>query len=842
MGNEDRKVLKKNVTSMHHDKEKEIEINGGAGEIGIKVFRLAQWKAKCKSYFNRYYKTSRIIAVPSDRDRIIDAFSSLCSENPGRGFVFKNYDIEKHLEFLGYDKATLRAKLGQTQTSKCISYVAYVEQKNVIYICEKVLNGSNMSQCLNNISVIIKYFLTLYNRELQKSKVNVIGLLIRENEKQELVECRFCGLFSPSYKHFESPSSFKYWLNFTETYEGWWDMANAKEKNRLFNDLAAQILCFMSLQEKRLPTQTDDKSQQFKQTYLLYTPQQMDIHFSSAKHVVIQGSYGSGKSILGLKKVELIWKRLKKNEKIIYINFDLKSKLHFVMEEHLKKYVRIPSRKIKCTNSIGSILKSPDQSIYVCHNKAGIKLSVILEETAKLNMNTLETAKIIFHLIIEEYDGETLSLDEAAKVTELVQGAGLLESNIVLLAQPLTKKRSWSLDKESYERETCMFHKLESTFKIVKLTEVLRCSNEICSITKSTQSFVQNKDSVFVTEMDTAFLEHEQQHNDKNHMISFTTPESNYPKMGPSVMLENSRNEKVLNPSDDISQTNESLDHGVDLDQAFKRSSSLQEDIAGKSKIISKFGFLCQPKQGVDIKGFKPNLVEISEEIKSTSNMLVISLGLVLKYFIGKNKATTVLYMAEEQPGTLRKTIELLQKLPGESFLHTQDIEAYLKKSRQSKVIFSSNFRSVNGMEFDHVVIVVSQSEYYLKYYLPQAISRCTYDLTIVLLPEEQMKIKKTFLHDSYNISSGVRYKETEGTVGNIIEELKHECLLKQMVVTECTVCEEDCYCLSNDTENKQTFGVHTHSAQYKNYLSLLTEHTEEQVLDNSASAHSDSK
>ena len=830
MGNEDRKVLKKNVTSMHHDKEKEIEINGGAGEIGIKVFKASKWKEKCEKYFNRYYKAARIIAVPSDRGRIINAFSFLCSENQGRGFVFKNYDIVKHLEFLGYDKATLKAKLGQTQTGKCISYVAYVEQKNVIYICEKVLNGSHMSQCLNNISVIIKYFLTLYNRELQKSKVNVIGLLIRENENQELVECRFCGLFSPSYKHFESPASFKNWLKLTETYERRWDVPNAKEKNKLFNDLAAEILCFMALQEKCLPTHTDDKSQQFKQTYLLYTPQQMDIHFSNAKHVVIQGSYGSGKSILGLKKVELIWKRLKENEKIIYLNFDLKSKLHFLMEENLKKYVRIPSRKIKRINSIGSILESPSQSIFVCHNKAGVKLSLILEETVKLNLNTLETAKIIFHLIIEEYDGETLSVDEAAKVTELVQGTGLLESNIVLLAQPLTKKRSFSIDKKSYEKKTCMFHNLESTFKIVKLTEVLRCTNEICSITKSTQSFVQNKDNVFVTEMDAPFLEHEQQDNDKNQMISFTTQESNYTEMEPSVMLENSRNEKVLNPIDDISQTNESLDPGIDLDQVFKRSSYLQEEIAGKSKIISKFGFLCEPKQGVDIKWSKPNLVEISEEIKSTSDMLVISLGLVLKYFIGKNKATTVLYMDDEEPGTLRKIIELLQK--GESFLHTQDIETYLKESRQSNVIFSSNFRSVNGMEFDHVVIVVSQSEYYLKCYLPQAISRCTYDLTIVLLPED----------DSYKISSGTRYEETKGTVGNMIEELKRARLLKQMVVTECKVCEEDCYCLSNDTDNKQTFGVHTHSVQYKNYLSLLRECTEEQVLDNSASAYSDTK
>ena len=46
-------------------------------------------------------------------------------------------------------------------------------------------------------------------------------------------------------------------------------------------------------------------------------------------------------------------------------------------------------------------------------------------------------------------------------------------------------------------------------------------------------------------------------------------------------------------------------------------------------------------------------------------------------------------------------------------------------------------------MEFDHVVILVNQSEYYLKYYLPQTISRCTHDLTFVLLPNEKENIKK---------------------------------------------------------------------------------------------------
>ena len=88
----------------------------------------------------------------------------------------------------------------------------------------------------------------------------------------------------------------------------------------------------MAVQEKGLPTLTDKKSHQFKQTYFFYTPQQMDIHFSNDNHIIIQESYGSGKSLVGLKKLELISQSLEKDEKIIYINFDFKSDLHFLME------------------------------------------------------------------------------------------------------------------------------------------------------------------------------------------------------------------------------------------------------------------------------------------------------------------------------------------------------------------------------------------------------------------------------------------------------------------------------------------------------------------------------
>ena len=141
--------------------------------------------------------------------------------------------------------------------------------------------------------------------------------MIRRKEKQKkFVECKFYHLFSPSLEDFELGTSFENWWIPIESYESWWNFAKTVKQKKLFEDLAAEILCFMALHQKGLPALTDDKTQQFKQTYFLYTPQQLGIHFSDAKHVVILGSYGSGKSLLGLKKLELIFNSLGEMKKL----------------------------------------------------------------------------------------------------------------------------------------------------------------------------------------------------------------------------------------------------------------------------------------------------------------------------------------------------------------------------------------------------------------------------------------------------------------------------------------------------------------------------------------------
>ena len=49
----------------------------------------------------------------------------------------------------------------------------------------------------------------------------------------------------------------------------------------------------------------------------------------------------------------------------------------------------------------------------MCHKRRGENLSAILPEKVRLNRSTSEEAKTNYHLIVEEYDRETITHNEA---------------------------------------------------------------------------------------------------------------------------------------------------------------------------------------------------------------------------------------------------------------------------------------------------------------------------------------------------------------------------------------------------------------------------------------------
>ena len=235
-----------------------------------------------------------------------------------------------------------------------------------------------------------------------------------------------------------------------------------------------------------------------------------------------------------------------------------------------------------------------------------------------------------------------------------------------------------------------------------------------------------------------------------------------------------------------------------------------------------------------------PNLFEFSEDINLASDTAVISFTLILKKLIGKNKQTAVLHLADDPPMILGRAIQLLLSLPDQTFSYTQDTKVFLQKHNQSKMIFCSNFHRVNGMEFDHVVIVLRQLEYYLKYYLPQAISRCNYDLNFVLLPKDKTNTQKSFWQNFRSLIF-----QTAQTVAHMMEELKRNFLVNQVLVVECKACENNsrCYSISNGADDKEKFEVHTHSDEYHAYTDHLENYeVDEQTHNVSAGALDEAK
>ena len=835
MKSEDRRTLLTNISDMTRDEKKTLEINRGAGTIGKEYIKLAGWKDECTRYFASYYKSLDIITVPSDRDTIMTTLYELCSRNAGRGFIFKNYDMINHLEFLGFDKNLLVKNLMTKLTTNFPTYLAYIERKKVILICGKTVNSNNPNQCVENIVTSIKCFLTLYGEIIQGNGITVIGILIKENEEEDKsIQCKFCELFSTSHIAFESTDNFLTWWKPIETFHNWWDLDGSQrigirtdDRNEtLFDILAAEILGFMAAAMiPTIPSLTKDVIQQLRQTYLLYTPQQMNAYFSDNKHVVIQGSYGSGKSILGLKKLELIWKNFTENEIIFYVNYDSKSQLHTQMEINVREVLRTFSRNVHCIRSFEEMSKFRDSTVYIWQNKASEKLSTILKKF--IGMEKLEIVKV--NVIVEEYDGETLTRNEAAQIKKLMKMDNFKESHVIILQQPLTKKRSWSVGKDSYERESCMFQELEGPFKVIKLEKTLRFTNEIHNLTKFTQNLVENQESVFPTDIEK--LKPPLKQTSVNAEINseiFSNP-------GTTISSKE-------NVGSDPKKIDEPLEQPIDLDHAFKNLSVLRNLGGGKSKIVSNFGFVCEPQKGLDITKKTPELIQFSEQINSTSNIAVIALTLALNKFISENKKTTLLYTSDKEPKILRMAIHLFPHIVSKvcktetikeyEVIYTESFEEYLE-NKEARMVFVTNFRSVNGMEFDNVLILLNRSEYYLKHFLPQMISRCNCNLNFILLPKENESVKRvSSLTKLSNFLLRSKSVEEKFTVGNMIEDWKEKSLVESCEwdyrIIECQkqTCKEDrkCYCILSETDDLVT----VHSEYYRNHLSAHNENLQE--------------
>ena len=225
----------------------------------------------------------------------------------------------------------------------------------------------------------------------------------------------------------------------------------------LFEAVASKLVGFLAhLQFKisdkpALPVTVNNPVGNIKQAELLLDKYQMEIAYSDEKRILLTGNYGTGKTVVALKKLELLYEGLKEEEIIYYVNFAGKSQLHLEVMEKNKTKEKV--KVIKGGTSLSNIINSK-----------------ILPEEKKNNTKNV-------HLIVDEYDSQDLSKEESEILYDTLQQEEKFKHSTVLIAvQPIeinrtdyfataSKRRNYSLNYNKNHPMQVITQKISQNFQ-----------------------------------------------------------------------------------------------------------------------------------------------------------------------------------------------------------------------------------------------------------------------------------------------------------------------------------------------------------------------------------------
>ena len=460
-----RTISGKEVKVKFHDKE------------GVRT--LSELKENlCGDYFKRYFEKLAVNGpvvlpqIPSGVNKIVDTMERWCNDTNDspdlKGLVVHSLNVSEYFGKFFYDeleKETVRKDLDIKDFPITPIIIVYNPQESVILLIRKSEN-ENLRKEIEFCSHDMKMFMLLFGSEVNQSRVKTISLLVSNEIENEYLKCEGCKNCIVSLETLQSYRLFQaLWDNLAENF----NVTNTDDIDeiKVIAASAKLIGCLAAAPYfEDLPTFTEVPNEQMKHVLVLLTPAQKRILYCGDKHLIVQGPYGSGKSILARKKLHLLSNKLKeskKEEQVHFICFDSQSAL------------------------LSEVGRSPNIIAHV--NKAGEKLSEIIRYILKVaNSESV-------NLIVDEFDGENLDREEAAALNCFFEDK-FLKKVVFLVPQSMEKERHISIEEKEEKEENNMFHLLK-TMKQVNLSLVMRNSVAINNLIKVTQNFLKQQETIY---------------------------------------------------------------------------------------------------------------------------------------------------------------------------------------------------------------------------------------------------------------------------------------------------------------------------------------------------------
>ena len=675
------------------------------------------------------------------------------------GLIVRNYDLKNHLNFCGITndeiKAFLICKSFEKEKNETLENV---EKLLVFNPSEKIILIIRMARsqhhgrlrgeafhCIDD--VILLCF--LLKDELKNSGAIVTGLVVYSGENTHSQSgCIDCDNFIISQKIFNSVPDFNnFWKGFVcqnvfQTFTSKLETRKKCNSATLFEAVASKIVGYLAhlqykiLSKPVLPVPEKEPVRSITQAELLLDKYQMEIAYSDEKRILLTGNYGTGKTVVALKKLELLYKDLKEEEVIYYVNFARKSQLHLEIMEKEKNKAKEKVKVIRGGTSLSNIVNSK-----------------ILPDEEKNNTKNI-------HLIVDEYDSQDLSGKESAALYEIFQEQDKFKHSTVLIAvQPIEINRTeyftTSGKKKEYSQAKHMFGRLEKIMKIFKLRHVMRTTMEINKLIEVTQSYLNNKKNTYKGERKNYSEERDKSvleklpiklrpESSKTSNISENKPKPSNQNLSvtPNYSLNAISSFSLASSIHAVPIDSQKI---IDHDELYKVASTSSKKKRGNpQKVVTKYHYTCDSEIGHGIKGPFPKLVKVPK-ISDPCEEIVLIAFFLLEIIEIKSKRIAIIHFDKNEPDWF----QLLFKVTNffSDVVVTNNVVEFLQQSSSNRVLVN-NYNSVKGFEFSEVLLILDADEYHLKQFIPEAMARCMSNLAILVRPKHKGKPKSDTVKD----------------------------------------------------------------------------------------------
>ena len=376
-----------------------------------------------------------------------------------KGFVIYGYS---YLQYLKFSENLLQNHLFETT---CEDYheslLVYNPTKQLIFLI-RIAIGKNLDDQIKFSTNDMTKFVLAFFDVLDKSGVKLINLLVTD---EDLVnyhpKCDSCKHQIVSIKYFRSCRSFDAWLGKKE--KQFSISVIHQDINRNFSfDLFAKIIAFLNHSLGKPPSEFNSANEQMTGVVIL-TPEQTKIVYLPCKHLIIQGYYGSGKTIVARKKAEIISRSMTKDDSLYYVICDSRS----MLKEELQLCPKI------------SVFHNINQA-----SESAIIDQILASDTKKGKLN----------LIFDEFYAGTLDEAEAKKLNqEFKTNKRLKDSNVIFVAQPLMIESGVTNNRTQGN----VFEMLENMNQPEELTYNMRNTVEVFRLLEATTNALSNHTTTY---------------------------------------------------------------------------------------------------------------------------------------------------------------------------------------------------------------------------------------------------------------------------------------------------------------------------------------------------------